>query len=288
MSEAKLLRENNDRDLVESCSKRRGVAESFTQLETRPRLLFEREQRGPRHYTVSLYITGWFRAGSVYKISAQHQSVCDAQLCRRPLHFFSKNSGYAAVTVKLQHFSVKTAVRQRKNSGYAAVTVKLRGSHAVSGILQPRPQPAHRCGEQRNPFGARGQRCLGAVYNTMKENHNYTSHTQAWLGAWLEIWAVRKTVAWLGRTCSMALLAPGVVRVPLTETRDMHGSMVCATRQQGAIVAAVAVTATLATSKARCARMKSPHDRSQPPAEGARDQHRQAAQWQTSYEGRHA
>ncbi|KAJ9534198.1 hypothetical protein QJQ45_006978 [Haematococcus lacustris] len=37
MSEAKLLRENNDRDLVESCSKRRGVAESFTQLETRPR-----------------------------------------------------------------------------------------------------------------------------------------------------------------------------------------------------------------------------------------------------------
>ncbi|KAJ9512123.1 hypothetical protein QJQ45_012732 [Haematococcus lacustris] len=37
MSEAKLIRENNDRDLVESCSKRRGVAESFTQLETRPR-----------------------------------------------------------------------------------------------------------------------------------------------------------------------------------------------------------------------------------------------------------
>ncbi|GFH31072.1 hypothetical protein HaLaN_30039 [Haematococcus lacustris] len=88
MSEAKLLRENNDRDLVESCSKRRGVAESFTQLET----------------------------------------------------------------------------RSSENSGYAAVTVKLRGSPAVSGILQPRTQPAHRCGEQRNLFGARGQRGLGAVF----------------------------------------------------------------------------------------------------------------------------
>ncbi|KAJ9534829.1 hypothetical protein QJQ45_017277 [Haematococcus lacustris] len=46
--------------------------------------------------------------------------------------------------------------RHLKNSGYVAVTVKLRGSHAVSGILQPRTQPAHRCGEQRNFFGALG------------------------------------------------------------------------------------------------------------------------------------
>ncbi|GFH14886.1 hypothetical protein HaLaN_11018 [Haematococcus lacustris] len=40
MSEAELLRENNGRGWVESCSKRRGVAETFTQLETWPRLLF--------------------------------------------------------------------------------------------------------------------------------------------------------------------------------------------------------------------------------------------------------
>ncbi|GFH09835.1 hypothetical protein HaLaN_05053 [Haematococcus lacustris] len=115
MSEAKLLRENNDRDLVESCSKGRGVAESFTQHETRPRLVRLQDQRA-------------------------------ASKCLRRLAL--------STAPALFH----------KNSGYAAVTVKLRGSHAVSGILQPRTQPAHRCGEQRNLFGARGQRGLGASY----------------------------------------------------------------------------------------------------------------------------
>ncbi|KAL6749077.1 hypothetical protein V8C86DRAFT_2858419, partial [Haematococcus lacustris] len=60
MSEAELLRENNGRGWVESCGKRRGAAEMFTQLETWPRLLFGREQRWPRHYAISLYITGTF------------------------------------------------------------------------------------------------------------------------------------------------------------------------------------------------------------------------------------